>query len=555
MPAVRKLRLVLGGLLVLALAVLHLAALDSGVDLEDESVYIALPYRFVLGDRPYVDEVNPIQCAALVSMPIVRALHLVLDGTDGLVLATRLAACGLEVLVASLVWMLLRARLGAATAALIAVTCVVLAPQRASLSYASLMSTFSTAGLVLVALARERNRAQLLPAAGAALGLACVAFPPALFGFACGLGGLPRLVARIPGWILLVAGGLAVLLLFTPSLLDMGAETLQYSSAHLETRGTWTRRSTRILEHAASYSPLAYVVLLSVVGVALALGQRWARVGAVLASALPLCAYVELGPKSGSWSTVLVASAAPLLVFRLWRDPWMRALFLGLWVPSALVGLAQALSGSSGVLLAGFGLAPGCIVSLSAMALLAERALRESRTHARTVLPLVPPSLFGAVLLVAGAQVQNDAPSDLRTARVASGPYRGLWTTERKRRLIEDLGAELRALDDGTRRLLCYYLLPGGYLMTRMRPASNNAWGLYCYPKRLQHVCLEPYIENLGRFGGDGVVILKLQQSVGLFGEPEPEPTGPADEWIRAHYELVVDRPEFDVFVGEAPGR
>jgi hypothetical protein len=552
MPAPRPAPLALAaGVALLALA-LHARHLASGVDLYDETIYVVLPYRFVLGDRPFVDEINPIQTAALVTTPLVRALVALLGGTEGLVLATRLAMLAVELGVAALAFAVLRARVGVAAALVIAVAGVVLAPRPADLGYASLLSTLLTAGLLLAVLARERARPGWLAAAGATLGLACVAFPPAVLALAASGVGLLR--GRAGRWVrvaLLAGGALAMVLLFAPALADVGPATLGYTQEHLGARGTWTRRLARIPEHAWAATPIAFVLgLVVVAALALARGVP-ARVGALLAGALPLLASVDLAHKSGPWSTALVALAAPIVALPLRREPWMRTLLLAVWAPAALVGLAQAYLASSGVPFAGHALAPAALVTLAAASALGARAVEGAGGVARALVPLLAPCAFAVVLLRAETRVQNEAPPALRTQRVASGPFRGLATTPAKRALLEGLGADLAPLDDGKRRLLCYFLFPAGYLMTTMRPAADNAWGLYCYPARNQHECLAPYVENLARFGGDGVVVVRLELDVGLRGELEPEPSGPADAWIRARYRCVVDRAEYDVLVGD----
>ena len=43
-----------------------------GTDLSDEGFYVAVPYRFALGARPFVDEMNILQTAALFSVPFVK---------------------------------------------------------------------------------------------------------------------------------------------------------------------------------------------------------------------------------------------------------------------------------------------------------------------------------------------------------------------------------------------------------------------------------------------------------------------------------------------------
>lgn len=72
----------LAGLTVAVLALCY-ARLFFGVDFLDEAFYAAIPYRFVLGARPFVDELNISQTFAFLTYPLVR-LYVSLYSTNGL---------------------------------------------------------------------------------------------------------------------------------------------------------------------------------------------------------------------------------------------------------------------------------------------------------------------------------------------------------------------------------------------------------------------------------------------------------------------------------------
>ena len=91
----------------LAIAAAAIAALVArlpyGVNLTDEAFYVALPYRFWLGDRPFVDEVLVFQTAALMTEPLVAAFLALRGGTDGLMGFARWAYLGFSLAIAALV--------------------------------------------------------------------------------------------------------------------------------------------------------------------------------------------------------------------------------------------------------------------------------------------------------------------------------------------------------------------------------------------------------------------------------------------------------------------
>src|SRR6185312_115254 len=64
-------------------------SLYFGVTPTDEPFYISLPYRFILGDRPFIDEYNVVQSAGLFLLPFVK-LYLYMKGsTEGIILFVR----------------------------------------------------------------------------------------------------------------------------------------------------------------------------------------------------------------------------------------------------------------------------------------------------------------------------------------------------------------------------------------------------------------------------------------------------------------------------------
>src|SRR5580700_10165291 len=86
-----RIRLGRAALAALALAVVAVSywRLSYGVDFTDEAWYVAVPYRFVLGGRPYVDELSvPQTTAAVLLYPFLWAYH-ALAGRTGIVLFVR----------------------------------------------------------------------------------------------------------------------------------------------------------------------------------------------------------------------------------------------------------------------------------------------------------------------------------------------------------------------------------------------------------------------------------------------------------------------------------
>ena len=70
-----------------AAALLH--RIPYGTSNRDEAFYSAMPYSFLLGNRPYVDELAMHQNAGILLMPLYRAYLLVVGSADGIILFNR----------------------------------------------------------------------------------------------------------------------------------------------------------------------------------------------------------------------------------------------------------------------------------------------------------------------------------------------------------------------------------------------------------------------------------------------------------------------------------
>ncbi|MEE4275521.1 MAG: hypothetical protein V2J16_06620, partial [Thermoleophilia bacterium] len=158
-----------------------------GFDPQDEGFAVVVPWRWALGDRPFVDEMNLMQTAGFLTYPFVKAYVWVTGGSEGIVLYLRQLYVLWVGIVTGLVFYglkgLVRWQYGAAIAA-VYITFVVLGASQ--LSSATLAAGFLTIGVALgvrVVLGGDemgRGRRLTALAAGAAHGLAAVAAPTLL---------------------------------------------------------------------------------------------------------------------------------------------------------------------------------------------------------------------------------------------------------------------------------------------------------------------------------------------------------------------------------------
>ncbi|MGD0998147.1 MAG: hypothetical protein ABR941_07505, partial [Thermoleophilia bacterium] len=150
-----------------------------GIDLNDEGFYVAVPYRFALGARPFVDEMNILQTAEFFVFPFVKLYVWLTGGADGIVLFTRhlyLAWVTCVSLIGCLGLKKLVRWEHALAASLVCLTFVFVSTT--NLSYNTVGAGLLVIGMALGARAVvSRGRDRWLAAAGVAQALAALAYP------------------------------------------------------------------------------------------------------------------------------------------------------------------------------------------------------------------------------------------------------------------------------------------------------------------------------------------------------------------------------------------
>lgn len=451
--------------------------LYDGIDFTDESYYVVLPYRLVLGARPFVDETSVTQqTAALLAYPFVRTYYLV-AGTTGIVLFVRHLQLALSLLVAAAAAVSLRKALDGARAALVAAAAVAFVPfDIHSLSYNTLATGLLTAACLL-GFRGIREPARRLAFAGAAAcgALAVFAYPP-LAG-AVALAGATWIVLargrrrRAADWavvaLALPAAGLAALV--GSAGLHRVVAAYRNSSRYLGQGGGLDKLAAAV-SHQWSTFRFWYLVLPALALLALAWPRRRSA-AAPLLLVLPLLVWP---PKAGFYTASLeyVAHygllALPLYVL-VRRRPEATALLAAVWLPALLAGITTAYSSANGGVNFGVGFFPATIVTTVFLAwALEETGLPRAASAAPALCVL-------GILLFTGIPVYRDGAADTLRARVRGGAYAGLLTSARKRAFLTLLRRDLAA--SGPRcRILFFADFPAGYLLTRARPDTNGAW-------------------------------------------------------------------------------
>jgi hypothetical protein len=511
------------------------ARMFAGADFMDEAFYAVLAWRFVLGDTPFVDEINPVQTAALITRPFVEVYTRIVGDTTGLLLALRMLWFGGNLVLVALGWRVLRRHAPSALAGLCALFPLLLVPiGLPAPSYNTCASGFFAAGLYIALLAlRPGNQPRWLLAAGACHALACVALPT--YALAILLFALLTLRARAH-WCLWLAGGLIAVLPLANDLLRIGPATLGYVSNYWERERSWSEHTLEVLRQSVQLVPspawLCAALLLLLFALRFARGRSGAPI-AIASVVLLVCCYADRRWASSVSFASLVALIGVLMV-RFLRPP--AELTRSLFWPSLLGLLVAAFTSGNGLINGAFGGWPAAMLSILWLGL-----------AARDYWSVLAPLCGSLLLLFAQRQPYNEDLITRFDERFTDGPYKGLWTSKDKRGYLDGIRGDVRAVVDETKPILFAHQFPAGYLFTRCRPATHTSFGLLRVPGELPPAHAARMREDIAFRVETGMLVVRMRMFQVQWDRRYEWPDTGGDEWIQAQQRLV-KRPAWSIY-------
>jgi hypothetical protein len=471
--------------------------LRHGIDFTDEAFYITLPHRFVLGDQPFVDELNIAQTAGLFLYPFVK-VYCAIRGTTGIFLFIRFLYIAFFVGVGWAAAGMARTRLPLHAAILVGTPCLTFLPYAIpGLSYNTLGAGLLAIGLFVLArghltLGAERPKLHRDPFiwGGFTLGAAAFAYPSLVLGavLATATTFLLATGRRLDATLRVAGGGVLFGVVVAPLFLAAGPahvkEVLAYSGGGsmgitwLKVHASWT---TFLGQH-----PELFMLVLFTAA-AIGVSRKLPRLVALLLPALPLLAkgatVAAIATQLGYFSSL--ALIAPLLAFAIKDSKAATVAGIGVWLPSALSGLAMALTSSNGVIAAGIALLPAAIASVFLLSVWISELLRTwPNDWVKDAYGFAPVVVLSTLLglTLANDAVYRDGNVSTLTALIVDGPYKGLYTTTERRRSLAAMSRDILAIGK-SQRMLFYYDFPVGYLIAQSRPLVTSPWTFAMEPR------------------------------------------------------------------------
>ena len=445
-----------------------------GVDFTDESYWIVMGLRFARGDKPFVDELFINQTGALITLPLIKAFYHIRNGTDGIVLYSRLLYFLSSLFVAYAIYACLSTRFPKITSLLMALPAVLILPLNIpNLGYNSIGSLGFMLGVFSGLTALWGKRRVPLLIAGIAHALSVIAYPPLLipvffFFTILVFKSTKRFVSLALyglGFFMTVAAFLPVFL----SAADALTDSMRYTTTSFD-HGGGIRKLVLVLQH-MFYSNVRMrmvLLLLCTTGILL-LRPKFQKFGSFLLLFFPI-SFVALFTDvmfTQIWFVFYFALLFPLWFLFSPESKENKDLFFYIWAPSFVASLTIGWSSSSAPINGVLGLPAAFIVS----ALLFYSLLPK------------PWALFSHLSLLvlllltqfSGKAFYRDGNFSQLTYPIPSGPYQGLFTTPEKYRYLEEITRDIRRYDNQHGRIV-FYEFPAGYLISSMRPGINSAW-------------------------------------------------------------------------------
>ena len=553
-------------MVLLVTIVLVYVRLFIGVDFTDEAFYNSLPYSFVLGLRPYRDELNLAQNAGILLTPFFQLYHSIVGSSFGLVLFNRHLYFALLAVCSFLSFRVATGYVGRNFGRLLAAFVLTFSYFNIpSLSYNTIGALFLFIGLfLLLTLATLGSRSHphwLIFGANSCFVVSAFGYPTLLLSSLAGFGvslwlserttpvnSPPQVGRNRIAWgatlVLGLAGALAFLACFRldhigASLAYAGSRGYDLTESAMRGAGVLGEQLWRLRWY---FLGLAALLALPILPARSFRNFRSSFFWAILTSFAILLLLIHRQPSLATYPTgsspllLCFGLLLPLALVLLPDRRQGRELLVVICLPAFLAAVAIALYSTNGLMSATLGLFPASVGCLLCVAMIASSIDRDVRSNGIRVASvsgaLIPLLVFQVYCLLEYSY--RDAPfaSGVRSV-FASGPFAGLVTTEAKTRRLDALTADLNSLGDSARTIFICGQFPAGYLLSPLKPRTFSTWVFW--PE-------------------DAVFRAQLLRRVFAAAEAPPDvilQVGPRPAWVdvevqRLKYRVHRDRREFD---------
>lgn len=450
------------------------------VDLTDESLYTALPVSFFRGARPYLDELLIVQNSGIFLKPLVSLYSLFHPDLSGIVLFFRQSYFFGALLSTFGAFIFLRKYLNGRTGLWGATFLMTFVPFAIpSLSYNTLFELLALLGILLVT---NSNKGKFQLPVGAFCCLTAGCIYPTIFPFIS----MILLYASYYSWkkkgmdtafILTVGIGVLFLVLVVVILANIGlpriGEMVHYTLSMGMHSGGWSK-VLKILGQI--WDARIFYVAFTLFLLALPFAFRIKFAAPVLALALIYFSYryCMVDGLLNHYSMTALSLAPVLLIYFVKRNlssgEFSSLSFL--WLASMVLGVGTAVTSGNGMINQPLGAMAGVMVAVVFIGRLASSGKERDASLCFMILCF---AMVGYLWL----QHYGDDDAFSLNSRVASGPYRGLNTTNTKSLFLATLQADLEKSERGLQTIASFDSAAAVYLSSTLAPCAATVWSYF----------------------------------------------------------------------------
>jgi hypothetical protein len=507
-------------------------------DFTDETFSIAMPYRYVLGDKPFVDEISIQQTAGILLFPFVW-LWVKIVGSTGLVLFVRFlhfmvfkGAAGLAT------WFASRRVLATRSSAILcAFLPIAFVPHSLpNVGYNVIGFAFLIAGSFFVVAAiydlSDKLAMRLAFTGGVFMAFMSFAYPPmalaALMTAPILLACAPRRRLHLTGAF--IAGGATGALLVLPSLAFGGVSGLKRSLGWGAQAGSMhgRERLKAMLDAFWLGMPREFIYVgVGLIVAGLSRVKPLAPIAIIAGILTVLWWYREDAHFSPTNRSVIYLGAlAPAFIFAAQPDRQLVRASAIVLLPSFAAAAVATVFSTQNLDAAALGL----MSALVWVIVLSARAIERAGTGPAFALLPAMIALFFYVDRE-WLYIYRDAPLAAETETIPQGPFKGLRTTPDRVRMLGELRDIVRRFDQPGGHILILYEQPGFFLASKMRPSAHSVW-------EASYGDIDGMIEFFHTKANGKGIVLKVRGS----------PTTKADQLLTPPDRKIYETPHFIVY-------
>jgi hypothetical protein len=492
-------------------------SLYFGISPHDESYYVAMPYRMVLGDHFFINEYSLGQTASFFTYPFIKLFIYITKSTDSIILFARYLHLIANLILATLVFYSFKKISATWIALLLALICIVFTPFNIhSLSYNTLAILFATAGyfLIFIAALPHNNKQQfsLIFLAGICHAWLSISYPTLLLipiiVAICASYYFPKLKFLTYYGLGLFVGGIGFIFL----LLHIGTSQLlidiNYAKSIGVQGGGWHKISTLAQSYWLNFPNKG--LILGLLFIAFVFKNKlgpWLSLFPLVILGILLFHTLHMWSYGGSiFLLIHLSFLAPfflLITVSKHDSSIFKQLLILIWLPAFIAGLITSWSSSNGECNNIIGSFPAALISIFYILGLNNKIQINSHKNIGSINLSIIGLLVGLTFIIILQYfnlhyIYDDSDLSQLNCKLNSGPFKSIYTTTKACNYYTQLHQDLKTISSPNKTILFFDAFPAGYLFSNMRPSTNTIWlfSSAIYPSIDRKTTIKYFIKN-----------------------------------------------------------